>query len=561
LIKPSHFHRLGDRLVPVAPWVCGVVTALPLLFVGWLAADYVRNAPFWDEFVTALDFLVQYRQAPTWSNLGSLLLAGSVDYHRILTSRLIYFAWSELPGGIDFAQLAILGNLFGVAAVVVIAWQQPDRALRWLLGAVLGLLLFQVQHYENLFQSYASIDHFHVVLQAAVSLALLARGGRAAAVIALAAAMVAAFTLAHGLAVFPAGALLLAGQRRWRSLAGWAAGAVAAGAFFLWGFPGVDGALGALATPTGWFHLARFWLTLLGGVPALGWAPAAPVLGAIALGLFGWLLRRGAFTREPFLCALAACILIATVLIAYGRFNVAETPALGSRYMVQSAVLWAALTMLALKARGDDRAALRAGLAVLPVFAVFNVAANLRFFREARFFAEKRITAVRHYDKTGTFANSPYAIFPHAGQADQIVARAAAAGLFHLRPQGTPLVDLTASPEEVTLPFHFDELAVGLTHIHLRGWLLPPSPREASFHPHAIIRAGDREIVARGRREYRPDVARALQRPDANRCGFLFLIPRAALPPDRFELSLALIGRGRALVTVTGKTFVNQRPP
>jgi hypothetical protein len=62
-----------------------------------------------------------------------------------------------------------------------------------------------------------------------------------------------------------------------------------------------------------------------------------------------------------------------------------------------------------------------------------------------------------------------------------------------------------------------------------------------------------------GYREDRPDVAKAFKRPDAARCGFYFLVPRTALPKEQLNVSFALVGRSRTLLTGTGHKFVNHR--
>jgi hypothetical protein len=201
----------------------------------------------------------------------------------------------------------------------------------------------------------------------------------------------------------------------------------------------------------------------------------------------------------------------------------------------------------------------RTGLVLLPVLGGLNVAANAVFFREARFFAERRIHATRHFDKRGTFANAPFPIFPHPVLADRIISKAIKDDIFQLEPRGMPPVQLTL-PAASTAMHHFvDELAVGLTHVHIRGWLLPPSPKEASFEPHVVLQVGAKIFAFPGYREDRPDVAKAFKRPDAARCGFYFLVPRTALPKEQLNVSFALVGRSRTLLTGTGHKFVNHR--
>jgi len=115
--------------------------------------NYIRNMPFQDEFATVLDFLLRYRETKTWHAFATLLF-NQENEHRIVTSRLIFLALKGLTGKINFSAVAVLGDGFIVAAIAVIAWQEREVAYRLVLIAVLSLLIFQMQHFENLFLSF-----------------------------------------------------------------------------------------------------------------------------------------------------------------------------------------------------------------------------------------------------------------------------------------------------------------------------------------------------------------------------------------------------------------------
>jgi hypothetical protein len=130
----------------------------------------------WDEFETVLQFLVRYRAA---DSLGEALkpFFAMANEHCMVTSRVIVVLLYEITGQANFIHLAIIGDLFIVGVVVLFALQQETLQARLVALAMVSLLVFQLQHHENLFSSYASIDHFLVVLLTTVTLVLSQRKG------------------------------------------------------------------------------------------------------------------------------------------------------------------------------------------------------------------------------------------------------------------------------------------------------------------------------------------------------------------------------------------------
>jgi hypothetical protein len=550
------------------PWILAIAALPPLLFIGWEAVHLLRNAPFQDEFATVLDFLLRARAAHGWHQWIAILLAQENE-HRIVTSRLIFLALRGLTGGVNFVTISVLGDLFLVGAIAVIACQLADRTSRLLAAALLILVTFQLEHYESLFLSYASIDHFHIVLLAAASLAFLHRPGAARLAGAILFALLASLTLAHGLAVFAAGAVLLAVQRRWRALPMWLlAGAVTAAAY-LHGLADYHRSLPSLATLSGAGACLRFWLALLGGVPALGWAGPAPVFGLGALVLCGWLLRRGALRAEPFLGALLIWVLCSTAMISFGRFGLHNVPPSSSRYMIQSALLWAVSGLIGVRQLAARPAFPRAALLLVAGAALFSAAADVRFYRVAHTFLGHRDLSLAYYGRRGTLRGAPYPLYPQPAVADRLLAGARLAGIYNLHPSSSLRAKVRQPVRQQKLDYFIDELTVGVTHVFVRGWVLPPLGRKAVDDPFLVLAHGNLKVAFQGTRVSRPDVARLHGRPDASLCGFRFNVPRSALPEGELNLSLALVGWEGSIVTqtlrqvenVSGGTYVAAKLP
>ena len=544
------------RIAFSARWLLLVAATVPMGFIAWVSLLTYRDAPFWDEFRTTLQFLNDLHDSNSLSRSLGLFFAAS-DQHCMVTSRLIFAGVYLATGQINFIALAVIGHLSIVVAILVLAWQPRDVNLRLFFAAVLSLLIFQLQHFENQLLSYAAIDHYQVVMWSVVSLVLLQRGERWATVAAGVAAVAAVFTVAQGLAVFPAGVWLLWQQRRLRSLAGWLALGATVGAFFVWTVSAAAPAGATFGSFAGWWSALRYWFTLLGSVPGLEHPVLAPCLGATGLALTLALARAGNLRREPVLGAFLVCTLFATLLITYGRFT-PEVPLIAPRYFVQSALFWATLVVLALEATVERPRFWSYAMPVVAVAAVFSVVASSRYLPVAEKFFRDRLETVRYYDKWLTLAGAPIPVYPDHAEAERILKAAERRGIFRLQARASRPIAQRVPVAETAMHYHLDEIQLADRRLHVRGWIMPPGEWDDNYRPYLVLKAGEREFVFRGRRERRPDVAKEHNRPDALNSGFLFVIRRLELPPTELKVSIELRNATGGIFTNTDHRVANQ---
>lgn len=523
---------------------------VPLTFVGLQALSLIKDIPMWDEFETVLRFLMSIQDAPTFRDAARLFFSLSNE-HCMLTSRAIMVIWLKLTGGINFAAMAVIGDLFILGFVALLVRQESDRRMRLFLLALAGLLLFNFQHHENFFSSYASIDHFQVVLLAAGSMALLRRGTPLSATGAAVLAVAAVFTLTHGLAVFAGGAVMLIVQKRWKVLGLWSALGLALVLWFAQRLPTSRMPMLATTDLGGFLKTLYFWCRLLGGLPSLGDPLTTRAWGIALLVLVAATLVTRAYRRDLFLFALLVNCVVAAAMIAYGRSNISAVPPLSSRYMVQSAVAWLAVVMLLLKQVPDWRWQKIAATATLVLALAVNVLGTLKFMPSAREFVQRRVDAAWHYDLKGTFDGLKHPIFPNARNADYLVARAASSGLYHLAAPHSPEVELSVPVKERPMTYVFDRMEIGSQSLHIRGWMLPKGQDGSDHTPYLQLMYHERAYVFRGFKEYRPDVALSMHRRDALDSGFYFVIPRDELPLGDFSVTLMLADHQEALFART----------
>ena len=534
-----------------------IVALLPVVFMAWQSANLLQNMPMWDEFETVLAFLVNYRASTSVEESVRAFFA-TANEHVVLTSRLLMVLLYEVTGKINFEYLAIIGNAFMLGVVFLIGRQEKKRGFGLFCAAIASLLIFHMQHYENLFSSYASIDHFQVVFLTTACLIMVLQEGAWRLFAGAVLATLAVFTLAHGVAVVvvAGGALLL--QRRTRAFFIWSGIGTVLVAVFFWRlglFSPTPSSLNPAKMPNIGAWLS-YWLTMVGGVPAIGHPRIALVSGVFALITTGLLLVRGGFRRDPFLITLALNSILACAFIAYGRVNAEGVSALSSRYMVQSAMIWIALSVLLVKSLPQPKLTV-IGSSVLVALAIgLNIAANQQFSEEAHRFVQRRIDAARYYDERGTFEGLRTPIFPRSQKADLIVQTAERTRIFEIEAEDSSEVMFPGNLTLFPIIFHFDKVTVASENVHVRGWMLTKDQISTDLEAHLLLEQENHRYLFRAFPEPRPDVAAANPgRTDTETCGFYYVIPKDSLAPGTYTLKVVYIGPRRLLYNNTPQTI------
>ncbi len=527
------------RRSTVAAWI--VLAALPVAYIAVQVAVYSRNIVFWDEFDTVLDLLLRLDAGASWTELGQRLFAVNNE-HRMVTSRLLFAVGYWLTGTVNFHVIGAIGNLFLLGAGAVLVWAVDGTARRVRLAVVFALLVFHLEHYENLFWSGSSIDHFQVVLLAVGVFAALLRPGRVAFACAGGLGLLATFTLAHGLLVWPLGALLLLGRPDRRPLWVWLALAAAAAAAFLQGFAYNPGHRIPALTLETVLHVVRFWLALLGSPMTFGVAAHAPLPGLLLLAGLVVVVARGAWRQQPLAVATALFALGSLGLVALGRSELA-LPLVSSRYLVLGALAWAMLFFLLVEAATDPARPFRVLLWLTPAFVGFNLAANVQFAPRAEDFIEWRDragTMFKHYGEDGRDIVRRR-LHPIPGHADSLLRRTAERGIYRLpefsRPRAfsAPL----ASDRIVT---HFDELLANDRAVTAGGWAMLPGRTSRRGQVYVVLRSEKSLLYFSTVTLPRDDVARAYKEPRWRLGGFRAVIDRDRLPAEDFDVGILVAG-------------------
>lgn len=554
---------------PLPHWAAGLLFALAVLPVGyvlWRTSEARLDVAYWDEFDTVLAFLLRLKEGISPGAFLNELFSVNNE-HRMATSRLLFAVYFWLSGTINFTVLDWIGISWIVFAclLLVLATRPGSRRLKF--AALLAGLFFQLEHYENFLWSGASIDHFQVVLLATGALVTASRGSTPGLLTGIVCAILATYTLAHGLLVWPAGAAMLWQLRDRRGAALWtAAGGLAVGGYAI-GFKvnaaqdfatvSLDGAIGILT----------YWLSILGSVPALGERTPSLFLGAMLLALVTFLLLgRGARGREPFLMPVTLFAVGAMAMIAVGR-AVDSGGEVYSRYYVLSALAWALALFMGYD-RLTGKARRRVFFLGLPLLVTFNVAANLHFAPKADAWLECRNRAVTRFKQSGTDGRGNFTLHPNPDHATAILRKAEALGVYRIGPISRTTPFPADAIRSQRLVYHVDELTVNPRSVFVRGWVAIPGRRSERGEIHVILKSERETRVFTTVSITRPDVARVTKQPDWELAGFRFARRRDRLPTGEYQIGLMitdgetaeyaftshrvrLVGEGAALLATT----------
>lgn len=529
----------GATARSLAPALLCVLATAPVIYMAFTAVLTSRNLVFWDDVECVLDFLLQLHRAHRWDEFFRQLFVESNE-HRMVTSRTIFAVGYWLTGSVNFHVLGALGNLFlfifgGLLVASARAFEQRVR-----MAVVVGLVVFNLEHFENLTWSGASIDHYQVVMWVAATLYALGRGTRPWLLAAVVAAILATFTLAHGLLAWPAGALLLWQTERRRELGFWCALAALVGAGFLFEFEIYSHHRVEYFSLAGAGRIVRYWLALLGSPVVLGGTTGAPLFGAALLFLLGGLSSRrlGLWAKAPVALALAWFGVAALAAVAVGRVAV-SAELVNSRYLVLGELAWAMAIFLLLELRSREARPYRALGYALPALVAFNVLADWKLQPMVDHFVAARESAALNFAQEGVDGRGPVSLFPVQGRAEQILPVAAKAGVYKL-PLYSELETVPALKASARIAVAVDDVRINRRSIAVTGWAALPNTASHRGQVHILLRSPTITRVYTTLPMRRPDVAAAEHEPRWMLSGYRFILPRDDLPPDDYTVGIVV---------------------
>ena len=553
------------RRLPVRPAALLLVLLAfaPVAFIVLRVAHASRDIAYWDEFDTALSLVLQLDAGLGWRDFLGRIFEVSNE-HRMVTSRLMFAASYWLTGTVDFAVVSWIGNASLLALCGLLVWTMDSAVRRLRLAVVLAMLLFQLEHYENFLWSGSSIDHLQVVLLVGAAVIGVAAGTRTGLLLGALCAVLATFTLAHGIVIWAIGAVMLAAARRFAHLGIWCAVGACAAAGFLAGFQLNTSQRFTELSLEGVLAVAHYWLTTLGCVPALGQTALAPWLGVALLLALVAVGIRGAARREAVAFPLASYAIVALALISIGR--AAESGGVvHSRYYVLGALAWALVIFMWLEQLSPPQRPLVLLWGCLPVLVAFNLAANRKFADKADTWLECRDRAAVGFKQHGVDGRGPFTLHPAPHHSTRLLHEAEQRGVYRMGPVCDEVKFPAHAKPSARITYFVEEVAVDGRAAAIAGWAAIPGLPSERGKLHVVLRSATGTHAFTTVTVTRPDVAAALKAPECTLSGFRFAQLRDALPTGEFQIGfliehdggpeyimtahrVSLVGPGKALL-------------
>lgn len=354
-----------------------IAVALPLLLAAFVATQYV-DVPMYDEWI--------------WSPLVLALHSGTLQFSDLWAPQGAHR--SLVPTALALGLARFDGWSVRDEALVSVALAALTQALLWyvlrrrsssvraaaLPFCVASLLLYSLVQSENWLWGF-QLSWLLVNLATVAVVALLdaPAAGPLRFAGAVAAALVASFSLVFGLGAWIAGAVMFAARGEWRRAAIWLGCAAVACAVFAYGYALPHDEHGwASAATSPLLDGAQFVLTYLGaplGVAGGRWT--SELLGAVLVVAGATLLvEAGRAGRDVAAwTALVAFALVAATMEAVGRAGNGVDGALAFRYTTPASLAWIALVGLTAQ-RAATAAPLRWGRAAWVVGGLLLASAN-----------------------------------------------------------------------------------------------------------------------------------------------------------------------------------------
>ncbi len=535
----------SERILVRAIWA---VALIPVAYILSHALLVSRNVAYWDELDTALLLLLRLDSGLSWSQLLTHLFALGNE-HRTFTSRLLFATSYWTTGTINFAIIGAIGNLFICTLCGLLIATAGSTVRRVRMGVLLAFLIFQLEHYENFQWSGSSIDHFQVVLLAGASVIGLSRGTRRGFLAAMLFALLATFTLAHGLVAWVVGAIMLGVERRWSRLNVWLLVGAATAAVFFFGFSfNPDHNISALSSGR-ISHILHYWLSLLGAPLALGENAAAPFLGIALLALLGRAISQGAFSRERIAVPLTLWALGALALVAIGRTDVAHGH-IYSRYYILGALAWALVLFLQFEERHDAAHPYRLVVRVLPLLGLFNILADSQFGHDARSWVICRDNATEYFQRYGRDGMGRFTLHPNPEYASRLLREVEQAGLYRM-PRACKQRWFPDAQVTTDLSYYVDRFNIDEQVMSMEGWVAGPGRTSAPSQIHVILQSKQSHHIFTTIPQERADVGAAYPHEKWLHSGFRFQRRRWLLPAEDFQIGLLIYSEGRAEFVMT----------
>ena len=214
-----------EKIKPWKPWLGIALIGFPVVYFFILLDAHLVNIPYTDDF-NLLETVQKLR------NSGSILemlkaLFEQVNQHRFGFERIVMLIMFVLTGSVNIKMQIIIGDLFMLGIGYLLYLSLKKERISWYWFIPVPYILFNLVYFENAYWGIAALQNTPLIFFAMLTAYGLAREDEKGFRIAVIAALLTTFTSGSGLLAWIVGMIILAFQKRFKSLLWWIAGSAA----------------------------------------------------------------------------------------------------------------------------------------------------------------------------------------------------------------------------------------------------------------------------------------------------------------------------------------------
>ncbi|WP_291042773.1 hypothetical protein [Dyadobacter sp. 50-39] len=219
-----------ERIKSWRQWIGIGLIGLPVVYFFILLDAHVVNIPYTDDF-NLLETVQKLRQAGSFADMLKALFE-QVNQHRFGFERIVMLIMYMLTGSVNIKTQIIIGDLFMLGIGYLLYLGLKKEQITWYWFIPVPYILFNLVYFENAYWGIAALQNTPLIFFALLTAYGLAREDEKGFRIALIAALLTTFTSGSGLLAWGVGMVLLAFQKRFKSLLWWVIGSVAVLLFY-----------------------------------------------------------------------------------------------------------------------------------------------------------------------------------------------------------------------------------------------------------------------------------------------------------------------------------------
>lgn len=221
---------LIDKIGSWRQWIGIGLVAAPVVYFFILLDAHLINIPYTDDF-NLLETVQKLRNSGSFIEMLKALFE-QVNQHRFGFERIVMLIMFVLTGTVNIKTQIIIGDLFMLGIGYLLYLSLKKEGISWYWFIPVPYILFNLVYFENAYWGIAALQNTPLIFFAMLTCYGLAREDEKGFRIALIAALLTTFTSGSGMLAWIVGMVILAFQKRFKSLLWWLAGSVAVLLFY-----------------------------------------------------------------------------------------------------------------------------------------------------------------------------------------------------------------------------------------------------------------------------------------------------------------------------------------